>query len=195
MASWSQAAADPINLLETMTSYLITDVDLYLDWHQMHIGCERVWVDVTTHIYNETGERPRIAPLAVAEILKEASNVEQLARSRGVDPAGLLRTDAHMLNRAWKSIQSLCAGGLGDACITGIVERTRKDACHPNMWVADQLDELYENWVEERKKSPTLSVSCGIADNARRDTGRGPLRAKTPVMEIPSGGGQSVCKK
>ncbi|KAK7948067.1 uncharacterized protein PG986_008953 [Apiospora aurea] len=173
MAQWFHVSADPVQFLQVLSFYLNSDTDLYFDWHQLHAFAEEIWRDITA----VTDQSFECAPIAAFEALLEAEDAEKLAKRRGVDPDEFQRTNAPLLNAAWKSIQKLCAEGQGDICIAGIIERT-KGTRHPYVFVAKQRDKLYKNWPRERRGERSAYQSLAnilIDDEAARDEDTGDI--------------------
>ncbi|KAK7977359.1 hypothetical protein PG996_003424 [Apiospora saccharicola] len=152
IAEWT-TGADSSQILHFMSFYLLTDADLYFDWHQLHAFAEKIWTDTVA------GEHIHDAPVAAYEALAKAKDNKK----------------PHLLNKAWRSIKKLCAAGQGDKCIAGIVERT-KGSLYPAMHVAEQLDTLYRNWPRERleESSAYLSLTGMMAEAEGTDGGGEP---------------------
>lgn len=145
---WSHKSDDIVFFLTVMTSYLQMDNDLYFNWFQMITLSSNIWGDVATCSYDETGQRPSCAITAATEALSKAKKVEWTAKHLGIDSVTSLRTHAHQLNAAWRSIQRLCTDGQGDSCIVFLLDNT--GTRYPGHYVWKQLDKLYKNWPQER---------------------------------------------
>ncbi|KAK8133765.1 hypothetical protein PG984_005777 [Apiospora sp. TS-2023a] len=145
---WSHESDNIGHLVKVMTPYLQMDNDLYFNWLQMITLSSNIWEDVATCSYDKTGQRPQCAITAAGEALIQAKQVEWPAKQLGIDSDTFLRTHAHQLNAAWKSIQRLCTDGQGDSCIAFMLDNT--ETRDPRQWVSKQLDKLYKNWPQKR---------------------------------------------